>query len=530
MTHADYILETSWEVCNKVGGIYTVLSTRAEEMVHQQQSSDKVLFVGPFFGEIPNEFEPITPSWASSLQATVGFSVQIGRWLIPGKPMAILVDFTALIPQRDKLYYEMWQQYGIDSSVGYGDYQEATLFSVAAAQVMIAFKRIVSPRQQVVAIFNEWTTGMGLLYCKLHESSIATIFITHATTVGRSIAGNGKPLYDQMSHYNGDGMATELHVVGKHALEKAAAHHADAFATVSEVTNVECRQLLEREADVVQNGFCTSVIPNTETLSSLRTKARTHIQTIIEMMYGVQLQQEPFIVSTSGRCEYRNKGLDVYINAIARYQGDRPLIALILVPSWAQAPRSEVLLGLDRRGVWSRATESPYLTHTLNAPNHNPIYTHLRSLEHLWGHGVYPLYVPTYLDGSDGVLGYKYYDLLPALDLTVFASYYEPWGYTPLESIAFGVSTITTDKSGFGLWAQKNKSENETIVLHRNDHNADELASEICEEMERQAQFIDQILAQQRKQASTLANKATWHHFYKAYLSLISKAITHNNQ
>ena len=43
----DYIFESSWEVCNKVGGIYTVLSTRANTL--QAKFHDRLFFIGPDF-------------------------------------------------------------------------------------------------------------------------------------------------------------------------------------------------------------------------------------------------------------------------------------------------------------------------------------------------------------------------------------------------------------------------------------------------------------------------------------------------
>lgn len=530
------ILETSWEVCNKVGGIYTVLSTRAATMV-EHHGKHYVLFIGPKLKEKQADFRPsqkkADKELATALSEESGLPVVVGTWDVVGEPRVALVDFAPMWEEKDALYFQMWERYGIRGDIGYGDYDESCLFAIAVAKVMAAMVKL-QPSEHSVAIFNEWTTGMGLLYLKMTNPEVRSLFITHATSVGRSIAGNGKPLYSQMHNYNGDQMAAELGVICKHQVEKAAAHTADAFGTVSEVTAREAGQLLDKRPDVVlYNGFEQRFVPSGQKRSSLRRSGRKSIITLAEKLYGKQLSEDAFIVATSGRSEYRNKGLDIYIDALRRAttkERKKDIVALILVPSWSGAPRAELLAALKSEGELTMPMQIPYLTHELYDGLGNPILAHLHSLASSWGNGIYPIFLPAYLDGADGILNTEYYDLLPALDFGVFASYYEPWGYTPLESIAFGVPTLTTDKTGFGVWAMETNEKNclrfGVKALPREDDNFEELAETIASKLCHFSSFDTEVVTTSKKRAMALAKRADWKHFYPKYLEAFEAALT----
>ena len=273
------ILEASWEVCNKMGGIYTVLSSRADIM--SQRHTDHLVFIGPLLAgdadALPLDFvetdEGWLGSWLTDQAPSLGLRVRVGRWAVPGEPPVVLVDFRPLWETKDDLFFEIWRAYGLESDKGYGDYDESCLFALAASRVM---QSIVSWRgdETNIALFNEWQTAMGLLYLKLHAPEIRTLFITHATTVGRSIAGNDKELYAWMSHYDGDQMARELGVEAKHSVEKLAAHEATVFATVSKLTAREAEQLLGRRPIVLPNGFHVGYSPLAAPLLAKRRRAR----------------------------------------------------------------------------------------------------------------------------------------------------------------------------------------------------------------------------------------------------------------
>jgi len=501
----------------------------------EKHGRESLLFIGPKLETPQQDFIPSRKKsdleLADKLFAETGIKVHLGSWDVVGKPRVALVAYQSLASQKDGLYYEMWQEYGIRGEIGYGDYDDSCLFSLAVAKVMKAYIMLF-PSESPLAIFNEWTTGMGLLALRKWAPQIYTLFITHATSVGRSIASNGKPLYSQLPNYNGNQMAEELGVMCKHQVERSAAHVADVFATVSEVTALEAAQLIGREPMVLPNGWEEGVIPSGYQLRKLREGGRKAIYHLTETLYGTKLSDDPFIVATSGRCEYRNKGLDVFIDALRRLHNmdlTRDIVALILVPSWVKAPRPELQVALASDKATTLAMQMPYVTHELNDGLGNQILAHLHSLAENWGQNIYPIFIPDYLDGADEVLNITYYDLLPAVDLTVFASYYEPWGYTPLESIAFGVPTLTTDKAGFGMWAMETNTKNclryGAKALEREDDGFESLAESIAQKIARFSSFPKEMVAQSKQRAKKLAQKASWHCFYAQYLEAYSEAI-----
>lgn len=198
----DYIFEASWEVCNKVGGIYTVLSTRANTL--QTKFRDKVFFIGPDFWQGKEnplfiESDNLCAAWKKCAIEKDNLSVRVGRWNIPGEPIVILVDFQPFFAQKNEIYAEMWEHYQVDSLHAYGDYDEASMFAYATGKVVESFYRYnLTETDKVVFQAHEWMTGMAALYLQTAVPEIATIFTTHATSIGRSIAGNNKPLYDYL--------------------------------------------------------------------------------------------------------------------------------------------------------------------------------------------------------------------------------------------------------------------------------------------------------------------------------------------
>ncbi|MDE6399626.1 MAG: glycogen/starch synthase [Muribaculaceae bacterium] len=226
------LLETSWEVCNKIGGIYTVLSTKAR--VLQEQFGERLVFIGPdvWAPETPSPYfierKTLMKSCATRMKLPFGISVRAGRWNIPGSPQVLLVKFDGVYEHLNEIFGKMWELYGVNSIHAYGDYDEGCAFAVASAIVMDALSRHLKVgSDNVIAHFNEWTTAMGLLYLKMISPSARTVFTTHATSIGRSICGNGKALYDYFTGYDGDQMARELNMEAKHSLEKTAAHEAE---------------------------------------------------------------------------------------------------------------------------------------------------------------------------------------------------------------------------------------------------------------------------------------------------------------
>lgn len=535
----DILFETSWEVCNKVGGIYTVLSTKAKTL--QNCYKDKTIFIGPdvWTEENPSPFftesKTVLKKWREQATLPPGVTVRTGRWNIPGKPIAVLVKFDAMYAHKNDLYSRMWQLYGVDSLHAYGDYDEACAFSAAAAHVIESIARFygVDTGKRMIAHFDEWTTGMALLHVKTTLPQIATVFTTHATSIGRSICGNGKPLYDYLKAYNGDRMAEELNMQSKHSLEKAAAWNADCFTTVSEVTAREAEQLLGRRPLVTPNGFEPDFVPAKTRYTAARKQARATLLDVAHALTGVDYPDDTFIVATSGRCEYRNKGLDVFLdamNSLAAKSPVRKILAYVMVPAWCAGPRADLQHALSI-GSFGRLSD-PVITHGLHNYSDDPVNRRIHEIGFVndADSQVSVIYVPSYLNGTDGIFNKSYYGLLPGLDATVFASYYEPWGYTPHESVAFGVPTVTTALAGFGQWVKDNFTDSFKAsgvrVEERTDSNYTEIVAAIADDIFDLAAVKPRAMTAIRQAARDTAARATWadfiHDYDRAYCEALS--------
>ena len=528
----DYIFEASWEVCNKVGGIYTVLSTRAKTL--QDTYKDKIIFIGPDFWKETacpyfQEEKALFADWQWEAKEQ-GISVRVGRWDIPGKPIAILVDFNPYFAKKNEIYTWLWESYQVDSLHAYGDYDEASMFSYAAALVVESFYRhYLDASKKVVFHANEWMCGLGALYINQRVPEIATIFTTHATSIGRSIAGNQKPLYDYLFAYNGDQMARELNMQSKHSIEKQTAHHVDCFTTVSDITARECVELLDKPVDVVlPNGFENTFVPKMPAFTRKRNLARRKMLDVANALLGENLSDDTLIVSTSGRYEFRNKGIDVFVEAMNRLLRDRDLkkkvLAFIVVPGWVGEPRQDLKERLASRQQYDTPLEVPQVTHWLHNMGHDNVLNMMKfyDMHNRREDNVKVIFLPCYLDGKDGILNLSYYDVVLGNDLCIYPSYYEPWGYTPLEAVAFKVPCITTDLAGFGLWANKvfghaGEIQDGVKVIHRTDYNYSEVADIIKDTVAFYSGLSQKEIEACRKNAEALSKKALWSEFIQYY-------------
>lgn len=526
-----YIFESSWEVCNKVGGIYTVLSTRAKTL--QNRLKDKIIFIGPDVIKDENPYftedNKLFSDWNAQTKKE-GLVLKIGRWNIPGNPIAILVNFNQFYKDKNDIYTWTWEHFQVDSLHAYGDYDEASMFSFAAAKVVESFYNFyLDESQKVIYHGNEWMTGLGLLYLSYKKPQIATIFTTHATSIGRSIAGNNKPLYDYLFAYNGDQMSYELNMQSKHSIEKQTAKYADCFTTVSEITANECKELLDKPVDfILPNGFENDFVPKGAEFNKKRKIAREHILNVANALLGTDLDDNTLIVSTSGRYEFRNKGVDVYIEAMNRLQRDnrlnKTILAFIDVPGWVGEPREDLKERLESGQKYDTPLSVPMITHWLHNMSQDNVLGMLKYLDmqNRKDDKVKLIFLPCYLNGTDGIFNMKYYDLVLGNDLCIYPSYYEPWGYTPLEAIAFKVPCITSDLAGFGLWANSEFGRYGEIsdgvkVIHRTDYNYSEVADKIKDTVAEFSNMTDTEIKKARSNAEKLSKKALWSNFIKYY-------------
>ncbi len=533
----DYLFEASWEVCNKVGGIHTVISTKA--LTTTKKLGDRYILIGPDLSHegVNPEFQEdpeLLKAWRQNVYEE-GIRIRVGRWKINGNPIAILVDFTSLFSKKDEILKSLWEIYHVDSLSGQWDYVEPVLFGYAAGMVISSFvDNFCASTDKVAAHFHEWMTAAGGLYLRKHSPYIATLFTTHATVMGRCIAGNRLPLYNDLEKFNADELARQFNVVAKHSIEKMAATYHDAFLTVSDITANECKYLLGREVTcVTPNGFENDFVWSGKEFDQKRKEARKAMITVAEACLGTKFSSDPLIVGTSGRYEFRNKGLDLFFEALKELASsdklDREILAYVTVPAANNGARTDLQAHLQDKKKPIDPAQYKHSTHYLQNQTWDQISLAIdNSVLSSSDSKVKVIFVPTYLNKADGIFNKNYYELLVGMDVTVYPSYYEPWGYTPLESVAFSVPTITTTLAGFGLWVNKLKEHSGVEVIRRDDYNDKEAVANISDALLRFVNLSADGVKKSRKSAAEVAKTALWENLFTAYEQAYTEAIEHS--
>lgn len=531
------LFEVSWEVCNKVGGIYAVVSSKAMEAT--EQFGENYYLFGPDMGNNAEFEETSEPCWHRIRQIMLmkGMKCRFGRWNIPGRPKVVLVNFKDRYNQND-LLHEYWERYGVDSITGGWDYVEPVLFGTACGEVIATMYECLGGgvSGNAVAQFHEWMCGSGLLTVKKLAPGIGTIFTTHATMLGRSLAGAGVDIYNNLGQINPLEEAVFRGVAAKCSMERVSALEADCFTTVSQITAEEAGFLLNKEPDVVTpNGLEMRVIPDYSVTRDYPELQRSKLLNAINKLLRDDLPRDTRIYIISGRYEFHNKGIDVFLDALstlnkALSKTDTHVLVLFAVMGGHHGLNPDAVSG-DKR------IRPPYAanwisSHYLYDEEHDPILVACRKLglDNRPENKVKVIFVPALLDGADGFLNMTYEDVLVASDLGVFPSWYEPWGYTPHESAAYSVPTLTTDLSGFGIWTQSFYNTLGTVngvaVVQRANSSYEDTVEEISGYLYSYSMADEETVAQQRYLVRSVANECSWGHFYIHYMQAYMKAVT----
>lgn len=533
----DYLFETSWEVCNMVGGIYTVISTKAEEI--KQLLDDHYITIGPDVVKEAHETmyfiedTALFPEWREKVSEQLGVKVRIGRWKISAKPIAILIDYTSMYSIKNEILAHLWEKYQLDSIQGQWDYIEPVVFGYAAGKVIEHFVEWnVGQDNNVVAQFHEWMTGAGVLYIKEHCPYISTVFTTHATYLGRAVSGNGLPLYRELGSYNWQNMASRFNIVSQQSMEMKSAQNADVFTTVSDITAQECEQFLLRKPDFITiNGINSDFDKNCKDVRPYVSTSRQRVFEIIDALCGKEVSRDSMLLINSGRYEFHNKGIDLYIKMLAKLNHDtnliRDIVAVIAVPGNIAGPSKDLMHRLNKEVEIKGHTDYP-CTHYIHDYQWDMVLNALRDngLQNNEGDRVKVMFIPAYMNGNDGVFNIKYNEFLYGFDLSVFPSYYEPWGYTPLESVAHGIPTITMDVSGFGKYIQGKKIDNEAVtVIHREEGNDNSVVDEMTKVVLKMASHSEKENAEISKKALEIASSLTWKDLIVNYLDAYDLAV-----
>jgi phosphorylase/glycogen(starch) synthase len=537
----DYLFEVSWEVCNKVGGVHASLTSKAFTLVEEMK--DNYILIGPDIlretHQNPEFIEDrfLYKSWREKAESE-GLRIRVGHWNIPAKPIVILADFTPYFSQKDKIFAKFWESYKLDSLTGGWDYIEPALFGYAAGKIIESFYDYnLSVQDKMLTHFHEWMTGMGILYLKEFVPQAGTLLTLHSTVIGRCIADNNLPLYRDMENYIPEVIAKQFGVVSKFSLEKITAKEVDTVTTNSEITSQECNLFLGRDVSLnIPNGFDDSMIPVKEEYNEKRNTARTKILKVTEMLTGQEFPDNTILILHSGRYEFRNKGIDLFIETMGRLNHisklPQTIIACIAVPAYHTGPRKNLIEKKESQDI-VHTVDGVHVTHELHEPENDLI---LRKIKAAGLHNgpddrVKIIYIPALLNGADGIFNLDFPEFLIAFDGTIFPYYYEPWGYTPLESLAFHIPTITTSLSGLGQWIKSLYPglKECTMVIDRDDDNDNEVIEEIIRNVIFCSQKTEKEIIKARLKAYEISRTALWKnvfiHHRNAYSDALNKAL-----
>ena len=527
------LFEVSWEVCNKVGGIYAVVSSKILEAL--AAFGENYFLLGPDLGNNPDFEETDEPCWQELRQETDrrNLSCRFGRWNIPGRPKVILVGYRDRYDQS-QLLFSLWNRYGVDSISGGWDYVEPVMFSTACGEVIeAACKALHIPADgPALAHFHEWMCGGGLLYLKTNAPYVGTVFTTHATMLGRSMAGSGFDIYKQMHQINPKHEAGAYNITAKCSMETASAREADCFTTVSRITADEAGVFLGRTPDVLTlNGLDLRVIPDYSRDRSLAAASRQRLLEAAGRLLRRRLPEDTRIFLVSGRYEYHNKGIDVFLDALgmvntALSQSQSNVLALCAVMGGHSGVNADAVSGDPAKlpgqgGFWISSH------HVYNQPN-DPILNACQrlGLDNRPENHVQVIFDPALLDGKDGFLNMRYEEVLAACDLGVFPSWYEPWGYTPQESAAHAVPTVTTDLSGFGIWVRSSqRDKNGVTIICRRQTSYDETAASLRDVLLQYASLPEEQMQEHRHMVRHVAEGCSWEQFFPYYVQAYGLAL-----
>lgn len=522
----NYLFEVSWEVCNMVGGIHTVITSKSKEA---KENFKNYFLVGPYLENSKEVFieEKIPKKWnlIEKELNEIGIKIHYGTWLIESKPKVILVEHLGYGEHTNEMKKLLWESYKIDSiNSSWYDFDEVMLWSWVCGIVVSKISK--KCEQNVLLHCHEWMSGGAIFYNKINKNNkVKTIFTSHATMLGRALSGHGNEIYRDLDKIDADKFAYEIGVQTKQQCEKALANFSDAFSTVSEITNTETTKFYSKSADVITcNGFDNTGIEEVEDVIVSFRKNREMLNEYVQKYFGNINVDETQLFYTSGRYEIRNKGIDIFVKALNKLntklietKSDRNIVNFIF------------LILNKFENVGSQKFDNKTSLTPFKIPKGNEVIELLleNGIDNKDSDRVKCIFVPIYVNENDNFLGKDYYDVISGFDLSVFVSKYEPWGYTPVESISYGVPTVTSNLSGFGKSILSNCGERNFVVKVIDRENEDNKAiEELSNYMFEFTKFNKKELLFQKEIAKLLALKYDWKLLYGNYIKLYEIAVS----
>ncbi len=580
-TPKPMIFEVSWEVCAQAGGIYTVLRSKAPSAVRRW--GDSYWLIGPYresAAAIEFELDPPEGVVARTVEALRdrGIVVHCGRWLVTGRPRVMLIDLRTVYSRLGEMKYFLWRDHGIGTPDQEGELNDVIAFGYSCADLFQALHERMEARP-MLAHFHEWQSAVGLPVLRYRGVHFPTVFTTHATLVGRSLSAANANLYDHLSEIDGQAVAREHQFEHRFLIEKAAAHSADVFTTVSGITAMEARQFLGRQPEVLlPNGLNVERFAAPYEFQNLhrRCKKLIHEFTMGHFFssYTFDLDKTLYFFC-AGRYEYRNKGFDVFIESLYHLnqwlkseRSDVTIVAFLIAPAPYRAlnvdslkrqamfhelretceqikedvgermfrtladgrmPTLDDLLDeyarvrLKRMShAWRQYAQPAIVTHDLYEDWKDPILCHLRHRELLNAADdpVKVVFHPEFITSTSPVLGIEYDQFVRGCNLGVFPSYYEPWGYTPMECIIRGIPAITSDLSGFGAYVMSHfpdHDDNGMFVARRRGKSFDETVSQVTHWIHDFTQMSRRDRIQLRNRTEAHAEHFDWEQMSRYY-------------
>lgn len=546
MVFGETLFELSWEVCNKVGGIYTVITSKLKEAKYQFKD---YYLVGPY--NKSNQYSFVSKSTPKKYEKAVeeleklGIKLHFGEWLIDTTPSVILVEYKNYSKYINDIKARLYELHKIDSmGTAWFDFDEPTLWSWACG---VAIEKLTQNEQdsekKVLVHSHEWMAGGAIFYLKSLENAykFKTVFTTHATMLGRTINYNEHNLYEKLESINPDEKAYEFKVHTKFQAERALAHITDIFTTVSNITDLECEKFFNRKADVIlYNGF--NIEKNKEFSTQIKEfeKSRLKLNQFVEGYFYNSypiLTQNTQIFFTSGRYEFENKGYKILVRALSKLNeklkeenSSKNIVCFFSVMLSNNLEKDPQIIDSFKKAYnkqdFKTKDFAPLSTHIIESNNELIQEFIKEGLHNRKDDKVRVILTPHQINENDGVFNQNYYELVSGTDLAVFTSSYEPWGYTPLESISLGVPTITSNLAGFGRFIEEKKLENSGIQI------LDRFKTQFDNEIENLTQMLLDFtktpqlkLIEQKKQCLWLSNNFTWEEFYNNYIKAYRQAL-----
>jgi len=585
----DILFEVSWEVCNKVGGIYTVVESKIIQILENYDEQNYYL-VGPYFANKqmegfiekapPDKLVPIFEALKSK-----GLICHFGKWLTQGEPQVILIDTINFLYKKDEIKTDFWNTYKIDSLFSeFYDYDQPLIWSVASGILIEEFAK--KSKQKIVVQAHEWLSGGTILHLKKVNSKVATVFTTHATVLGRTLSMNDVNFYKDIKNINPQEQAKKYNIITKFQTERESAKACDIFTTVSEITALEAQYFLDRKADVLlPNGLDIEKFPTYEEAAIkhqlFRNKIREFLVYYFFPYYTFNLEHS-LIYFISGRYEFHNKGIDIFIDALSmlnnklkQENSQKTIIAFFYIPRQTirikpnllenrayyedirdildevfpdvknrimrdLVSRSQVnvndlfekdtLFEINKRiNLFLKKGNPPLCTHDIESEQNDQIISNFtaKGLLNRSEDRVKVVFYPIYLNGADRLLDLNYQESMMGCHLGVFPSYYEPWGYTPLESAALGVSSVTTDLGGFGRYVKPHlKEKNPGIfVIDIFEKNWSQGSKELFNVIYNFSKLSREDRVKNKIEAKNVSSLVDWKNLIQNYISAHSMAI-----